>query len=72
LVPELPIRHERADDGIGRVIHRRAMPQLPAGSVWTPRLVRFELADARTGWSLSGDWVAVVERTCGVLPTTPG
>jgi hypothetical protein len=58
--------------GIGRVIHRRALPQLPAGTVWTPRLDRFGLTDGRTGWTLSGSWIAVVDRACGVLPTTPG
>lgn len=57
--------------GIGRVTGERAQPQLPEGSVWAPRLERFELADGRTGWALTGDWTAVVERECGVLPTTP-
>jgi len=58
--------------GIGRVIHRRALPQLPAGTVWTPRLDRFALTDGRTGWTLNGSWIAVVDRACGVSPTTPG
>jgi hypothetical protein len=56
--------------GIGVVTVERAMPQLPTGSVWTPRLERFELADGRIGWTLSGPWIAVVDRSCGVLPTT--
>ena len=58
--------------GIGVVRPERALVHLPAGTVWTPRLSRFELADGRTGWSLTGGWTAVVDRACGVLPTTPG
>ena len=57
--------------GIGLVTESRAMPQLPVGTVWTPKLRRFELADGRTGWTLSGPWIAVVDRPCSVLPTTP-
>jgi hypothetical protein len=57
--------------GIGVVTPERAMPQLPAGTVWTPRLDRFDLNDGRTGWTLSATWIAVVDRTCSVLPTTP-
>ena len=57
--------------GIGLVTAERAQPQLPAGSVWTPRLERFDLADGRTGWTLSGSWIAVVDRPCSVLPLTP-
>jgi hypothetical protein len=56
--------------GIGLVTPERAMPQLPAGTVWTPRLDRFDLNDGRTGWTLSATWIAVVDRTCSVLPTT--
>jgi len=58
--------------GIGVVAPEHAMPQLPAGTVWAPRLDGFELADRRTGWTLSGSWVAVVSRPCSVLSTTPG
>lgn len=58
--------------GIGVVTARQALPQLPAGTVWAPRLERFDLADGRTGWTLSGPWIAVVPRECSVLPTTPG
>jgi hypothetical protein len=58
--------------GIGFVTAERAMPQLPEGPVWAPRLDRFELSDGRTGWTLSATWTAVVDRPCGVLPTTPG
>ena len=47
--------------GIGLVTPEQAMPQLPVGTVWTPRLDRFELDDARTGWTLSGTWIAVVD-----------
>jgi hypothetical protein len=57
--------------GMGFVTSERAMPQLPVGTVWTPRLDRFDLNDGRTGWTLSSTWSAVVDRTCGVLPTTP-
>lgn len=57
--------------GIGVVAPEHAMPQLPTGTVWAPRLDGFELADGRTGWTLSGSWVAVVDRPCSVLPTTP-
>ena len=57
--------------GIGLVTPERAMPQLPAGTVWAPRLDRFDLKDGRTGWTLSSTWSAVVDRSCGVLPTTP-
>jgi len=57
--------------GIGQVTPERAMPQLPAGTVWTPRLDRFDLSDGRTGWTLSATWIAVVDRSCSVLPTTP-
>jgi hypothetical protein len=56
--------------GIGVVTAERAEPQLPAGTVWAPRLERFGLADGRSGWTLSGPWVAVVDRSCGVLPAT--
>ena len=54
--------------GIGEVQSERAQPQLPSGAVWAPRLEPFKLADGRTGWSLSGPWIAVVERECGVVP----
>jgi hypothetical protein len=57
--------------GIGFVTPERAMPQLPAGTMWTPRLDRFDLNDGRTGWTLTATWIAVVDRTCSVLPTTP-
>jgi hypothetical protein len=57
--------------GIGRVPPDTDLVHLPAGTVWTPRLTRFELADGRTGWSLTGGWIAVTE-PCSVLPTTPG
>ncbi len=57
--------------GIGRVPENRAQPHLPAGSVWTPRLERFDLADGRSGWTLTSGWIAVVPRPCSVLPTTP-
>jgi hypothetical protein len=57
--------------GIGLVTPERAMPQLPVGTVWTPRLDRFDLNDGRTGWTLGATWIAVVDRTCSVLPTTP-
>jgi hypothetical protein len=56
--------------GIGLVTPERALPQLPAGSAWSPRLDRFDLNDGRTGWTLTAGWVAVVDPTCGVLPTT--
>jgi hypothetical protein len=58
--------------GIGPVTRERARPQLPEGSIWAPRLERFHLADGRTGWAMTGDWTAVIDRDCGVLPTTPG
>lgn len=57
--------------GIGLVTAERSQPQLPVGVTWAPRLERFELTDGRTGWTLSGPWIAVVDRPCGVLPTTP-
>ena len=57
--------------GIGVVTPERAMPQLPVGTVWTPRLDRFDLSDGREGWTLSATWIAVVGRPCSVLPTTP-
>lgn len=57
--------------GIGLVTAERALLHLPMGTVWAPRLDRFELADGRTGWALSGPWIAVIG-DCGVLPTTPG
>ena len=58
--------------GIGRVQPDSDLVHLPAGTVWAPRLTRFELPDGRSGWSLTGGWIAVVDRACGVLPTTPG
>jgi hypothetical protein len=60
----------RVTYGIGLVTPEREMPQLPAGTVWAPRLDRFDLNDGRSGWTLSSTWVAVVDRECGVLPTT--
>lgn len=50
--------------GIGLVLSERALVHLPEGTVWAPRLTQFELADGRTGWSLTGGWIAVVGRDC--------
>ncbi|MBA2253583.1 MAG: hypothetical protein H0W07_00525 [Chloroflexi bacterium] len=57
--------------GIGIVGAQRALPQLPVGVVWAPRLAAFSLADGRGGWTLDGPWIAVAG-DCGMLPRPSG